>query len=86
MIWLGYLIILLVTFFSVSGLLQTVLATPLSLVAGLIKLPQLVHLNAFIGGFAAWLTIAWIWSSVFSQAMPVLAFVAGLFGLGASLS
>lgn len=50
LIWLGYLIILLVTFFSLTGLLQTVIAMPLNLVAGLTKQPQLAHLNAFIGG------------------------------------
>lgn len=85
LIGLGCLIILLVSFFSLTGVLQMVFSTPLALVAGLTKQPQLVHISAFIAGFAAWVAIAWIWSALFSQPMPIAAFLAGLIGLGASL-
>lgn len=84
-IWLGYLIIFLVAFFSLTGILQMVFSTPLAFVTGLTKQPQLVHINAFIAGFGAWVAIAWIWSSVFSQSMPLVGFLLGLAGLGASL-
>ena len=82
---LGCLVLLLVAFFSLTSVLQTLLSTPLNIVAGLAKLPQLVQTNAFVGGIATWLVVAWIWSSIFSQAMPLFAFLAGLVGLGASL-
>ena len=83
---LGSLVVLLIAFFSLTGLLQTLLSTPFNMVAGLAKLPQLVQVNAFIGGIATWLIIAWVWSAVFSLAMPLVAFLAGLVGLGASLT
>jgi len=61
LIGLGCLVLLLIAFFSLTSLLQTLFSTPLNLVAGVAKHPQLVHINAFIGGVATWLAIAWVW-------------------------
>lgn len=65
---LGYLILILIQYFSIQ-------AIPITLIGGLISRFSSIYIGVVIAGFLTWLGINFIWFKIFAYNLPFLAFL-----------